>query len=48
MKKMYEPFNLKYEPRNPILDIIMQVMGAVSIFALTFMMWIILCSWGNL
>jgi len=46
MKKMYEPFNKAYKTSLP--ELIMNVVGAVSIFAMTYMAWIIICGMGGL
>ena len=52
MKKfMYEPFNMTKKESSVgtvITEIIMNSIGAVSIFAMTYMAWIIICGMGGL
>ena len=46
--KMYEPFNKKPSNKTVITEIIMNSIEAVSIFAMTYMAWIIICGMGGL
>ena len=44
-KKMYEPFN-RVEPVNWI-EVLINVVGATSIFALTYMMWVLMVAYAG-